>query len=100
LQSVRWRRIADTPMVGIPRFVEMTVSGVAVNNVLPGRIGDFLRARWLGLAARMPAGKAFGTVVLDRVFDLVLLVGLLGVGIAAVASSQWLVQLPGGGGGP
>ncbi len=93
LQSVRWRRIAATPSVGVPRFLEMTVSGVAVNNVLPGRIGDFLRARWLGLAARMPAGKAFGTVVIDRLFDLAVLVGLLVVGIAAVASSQWLVEL-------
>jgi uncharacterized protein (TIRG00374 family) len=93
LQSTRWRRIAGTPTVGIARFVEMTVSGVAVNNVLPGRIGDFLRARWLGLAARMPAGRAFGTVVLDRAFDLVTLVGLLVVGIAAVASSEWLVEL-------
>jgi glycosyltransferase 2 family protein len=93
LQATRWRRIADTPEVGISRFVEMTVSGVAVNNVLPGRIGDFLRARWLGLAARMPAGRAFGTVVLDRAFDLVVLVALLVLGIAAVASSGWLVEL-------
>ena len=93
LQSARWRRIAATPAVGLARFYEMTVSGVAVNNVLPGRIGDFLRARWLGLAARMPAGKAFGTVILDRAFDLVVLVGLLVVGIAAVASSEWLVEL-------
>jgi uncharacterized protein (TIRG00374 family) len=93
LQSTRWRRIAGTPAVGIFRFAEMTVSGVAVNNVLPGRIGDFLRARWLSLAARIPAGRAFGTVVLDRALDLVVLVGLLVVGIAAVASSQWLVEL-------
>jgi glycosyltransferase 2 family protein len=92
-QSVRWRRIAATRGVGVARFYEMTVSGIAVNNVLPGRIGDFLRARWLGLAARMPAGKAFGTVILDRAFDLVVLVGLLVVGIAAVASSGWLVEL-------
>jgi uncharacterized protein (TIRG00374 family) len=92
-QSVRWRKIAATPGVRLPRFYEMTVSGVAVNNVLPGRIGDFLRARWLGLAARMPAGKAFGTVILDRAFDLVVLVGLLVVGIASVASSGWLVEL-------
>jgi uncharacterized protein (TIRG00374 family) len=93
LQATRWRRIAATPAVGLARFFEMTVSGVAVNNVLPGRIGDFLRARWLGLAARMPAGNAFGTVILDRAFDLVVLVGLLVVGIAAVASSEWLVEL-------
>jgi glycosyltransferase 2 family protein len=93
LQSARWRRIAATPAVGLPRFYEMTVNGVAVNNVLPGRLGDFLRARWLGLAAGMPAGKAFGTVILDRAFDLVVLVGVLVVGIAAVASSEWLVEL-------
>ena len=93
VQSVRWRRIAATPDVRLARFYEMTVSGVAVNNVLPGRLGDFLRARWLGLAARMPAGKAFGTVVLDRAFDVFVLVGLLIVGLAAVASSAWLWQL-------
>jgi glycosyltransferase 2 family protein len=93
LQAVRWRRIAATPTVSVPRFYEMTVSGVAVNNVLPGRLGDFLRARWLGLEARMPYGKAFGTVILDRAFDVVVLVGLLIVGITAVASSTWLWQL-------
>ena len=92
-QSGRWRRIAATPQVGLARFYEMTVSGIAVNNVLPGRIGDFLRARWLGLDSGMAAGKAFGTVILDRAFDLVVLVGLLIVGIAAVASSEWLVEL-------
>ena len=92
-QSSRWRRIAATPQVGLARFYEMTVSGIAVNNVLPGRIGDFLRARWLGLDSGMAGGKAFGTVILDRAFDLVVLVGLLIVGIAAVASSGWLVEL-------
>ncbi|HEU0247143.1 MAG TPA: lysylphosphatidylglycerol synthase transmembrane domain-containing protein [Gaiellaceae bacterium] len=96
-QSARWRRIASTPEMRLARFYEMTVSGVAVNNVLPGRIGDLLRARWLGLAARMPAGRAFGTVVLDRACDLVVLVALLVIGIAAVATSEWLVRLAAGG---
>ncbi len=92
-QSARWQRIAATPQVRLARFYEMSVSGIAVNNVLPGRIGDFLRARWLGQASGMAGGKAFGTVILDRAFDLVVLVGLLIVGIAAVASSEWLVEL-------
>jgi uncharacterized protein (TIRG00374 family) len=95
-QSARWRKIASTPGVRLARFYEMTVSGVAVNNVLPGRIGDLLRARWLGLSARIPAGRAFGTVILDRVCDFVVLVALLVVGIAAVASSEWLVRLAAG----
>jgi hypothetical protein len=96
-QSARWRKIASTPKLRLARFYEMTVSGVAVNNVLPGRIGDLLRARWLGLAARMSAGRAFGTVVLDRACDLVVLVALLVIGIAAVATSEWLVRLAAGG---
>jgi uncharacterized protein (TIRG00374 family) len=92
-QSVRWRKVASTPTVRLARFYEMTVSGVAVNNVLPGRIGDLLRARWLGLAAHMPAGRAFGTVILDRACDFAVLVGLLVIGVTAVASSEWLVRL-------
>jgi uncharacterized protein (TIRG00374 family) len=95
-QSGWWRKIASTPAVRLARFYEMTVSGAAMNNVLPGRIGDLLCARWLGLSARMPAGRAFGTVILDRACDFVVLVGLLVVGIAAVASSEWLVRLADG----
>jgi glycosyltransferase 2 family protein len=93
LQAVRWRAIAASPQVRQARFFEMVVSGVACNNVLPARIGDLLRARWLGLAAPMPAGRAFGTVVLDRGCDLAALLLLLVVGLAAVASAEWLVRI-------
>lgn len=51
MQAVRWRRIAAAPTIPVGRFYEMTVSGIAVNNLLPGRLGDFLRARWLGVEA-------------------------------------------------
>jgi len=92
-QAVRWRKIATSPQVRLARFYEMVVSGVACNNVLPARIGDLLRARWLGLEAPMPAGRAFGTVVLDRGCDLAALFLLLVVGLAAVASAEWLVRI-------
>jgi len=92
-QAVRWRRIVSAPQVRVARFYEMIVSGAACNNVLPVRLGDLLRARWLGLEARMPAGRAFGTVMLDRGCDLAVLFGLMIVGLAAVARSDWLVYL-------
>jgi len=92
-QAVRWRKIASASQVRVARFYEMVVSGAACNNVLPVRIGDLLRARWLGLEARMPAGRAFGTVMLDRGCDLAVLFALMIVGLAAVASSDWLVYL-------
>ena len=64
VQAARWRRIADTRL-GQRRFVEMVVAGVAVNNVLPGRVGDLLRARWVSRGA-YSGGRGLATVMLDR----------------------------------
>jgi uncharacterized protein (TIRG00374 family) len=93
IQAVRWRSIASAAGVRRARFLEMVVSGVACNNVLPGRLGDLLRARWLGQEAKMPAGRALGTVVLDRGSDVVALFTLLVLGLLAVASSDWLLRI-------
>jgi uncharacterized protein (TIRG00374 family) len=92
-QGARWRSIAATPQVGLGRFYEMVVSGVACNNVLPARLGDLLRARWLGLEAHIPAGRGLGTVILDRGCDVAALLVLLMVGLAAVATTEWLVRI-------
>ena len=97
-QALRWRKIARSPQVRISRFYEMVVSGVACNNVLPARLGDLFRARWLALEARMPAGKGLGTVVLDRGCDVAALFIFLLVGLASVASSKWLVGIAVGAG--
>jgi len=93
VQAVRWRDIAASRNVSWGRFYEMVVSGVACNNVLPVRIGDLLRARWLATSAPMPSGRAFGTVVIDRSCDVAALFVLLLVGLAAVASSAWIVSI-------
>lgn len=94
IQALRWRSIVTSPRLGTARFVEMVVSGVACNNVLPARLGDLLRARWLSREARIPSGRAFGTVVLDRGSDLVSLLLLLALGLAAVGNrSTWLMSM-------
>jgi len=92
-QAARWWVIAKARSVSLGRFYELVVSGVACNNVLPGRIGDLLRARWLGKEARMPAGRALGTVVLDRGCDVVALFAFLALGLFAVASAGWLIRI-------
>ena len=47
-RRLRWRRTGDVRRSdSLRRFYEMTVSGVAVNNVLPGEVG--------GLSARAVA---------------------------------------------
>lgn len=93
LQAARWRMIARTPDVSVERFGEMVVSGVAINNLLPGRVGDLLRARWLQVDARIPGGRALATVFVDRAFDVVALTVFLLVSLPLVASAAWLARI-------
>ena len=79
------------------RFVEMVVSSVAVNNVLPGRVGDLLRARWLQVAARIPGGRSLATVFVDRGFDVLALVAFLAFSLPFVSSADWLRRIAIGG---
>jgi uncharacterized membrane protein YbhN (UPF0104 family) len=96
-QAARWRQIARTPWISTPRFAEMVVSGVAVNNVLPGRLGDVLRARWLQVDAGIPGGRALATVFVDRIFDVFALVAFLVVSLPFVTSAEWLTRIAVGG---
>jgi uncharacterized protein (TIRG00374 family) len=92
IQAERWRRIARVPL-GLGRFFELVLCGIGCNNVLPGRVGDLLRARWLGLDARIPGGRALATVVLDRGSDLVGLVVVLLVTLPFVTPAAWLGRI-------
>jgi len=92
-QAARWKRIADTPTVGLGRFYGMVLGGLACNNVLPIRIGELVRARMLSQDAPMAGGRALGTVALDRACDVVTLALFLVIGLQSVASPSWLVQL-------
>jgi uncharacterized protein (TIRG00374 family) len=91
LQAARWRRIADTRL-GQRDFVEMVVAGVAVNNVLPGRVGDLLRARWVSRGA-FSYGRGVATVVLDRGFDILALVAFLLLSLPLVTEAGWVDRI-------
>jgi uncharacterized protein (TIRG00374 family) len=91
LQAARWRKIAHTGASQL-RFVEMVVAGVAVNNVLPGRIGDLLRARWVSRGA-FSYGRGVATVVFDRGFDLVVLLTFLLATLPLVTDESWVDRI-------
>jgi hypothetical protein len=93
VQAARWRMIARTPAVPVGFFVQMVVGGVAVNNVLPGRIGDILRARWLSVEARQPWGRSLATVVLDRAGDVIALAILLAFSVWGIDGAPWLRRI-------
>jgi uncharacterized protein (TIRG00374 family) len=90
IQADRWRVIAVAPGVSLVRFAEWVVGAVAVNNVLPGRVGDILRSEWLARGSGKPRTSAVSSVVVDRGFDVVTLVAMLGLTYPFVPHPRWL----------
>ncbi|HET7170558.1 MAG TPA: lysylphosphatidylglycerol synthase transmembrane domain-containing protein [Gaiellales bacterium] len=78
VQGLRWRWIARRQAHGSSRsFVGLVVAGVGANNVLPGRVGDLLRAHWLSRRTATPRSRTLATVVVDRASDVFVLLALL-----------------------
>jgi hypothetical protein len=96
-QAARWRVIAASGRPGELGFMEMVLGAVACNNVLPGRLGELFRARWLAVAAPMPSGRALATVGLDRGSDAVVLFGFLVISLPFVTSAAWVTGIVLGG---
>jgi uncharacterized membrane protein YbhN (UPF0104 family) len=82
-RAERWYRILARSGVGARRgdAYGLTTVGYMGNNVLPARSGDLMRALLLVPVARAGKRSAVGTVVAERVLDVVAL-GLMFVAIA------------------
>jgi glycosyltransferase 2 family protein len=94
IQAERWRRIARHTGTAPRRyFLALVLGAVAVNNVIPGRPGEFLRGYWLSRISGAPVAKAFSTVVVDRATDLLALLVLLGATFSFVDHPTWVRNL-------
>jgi uncharacterized protein (TIRG00374 family) len=85
LRTLRWQRIlAPTRQVPFARLFPVLMVGFAANNLLPARIGEFVRAYLLGRRERVSASLALATIVLERVCDGLMLITLMTVTILVV----------------
>src|SRR5213592_3357191 len=77
-RTARWARFLQ-PQKRIPllRLLPMLVIGFALNNVLPGRPGEFARAFALGQREGLPKTLGLATVVVERVTDGLTLLAIL-----------------------
>lgn len=80
LTALRWQvLLRPAKEIGVHRLFGVTMIGFMANNLLPFRIGEFVRAYALGRAEALPASLSFATIVVERVFDgFTLLLFLLG----------------------
>jgi glycosyltransferase 2 family protein len=61
--------------------------GVAINNVVPLRAGDFYRVMGFRQELRAPLARVVGTLFIERIFDVTVLLGFFFIGVARMRHS-------------
>jgi uncharacterized membrane protein YbhN (UPF0104 family) len=105
-RAERWHRILERSELAVDRAdtYRLTAVGYMGNNVLPARAGDLLRVVVLGPLASISRRRVLGTVVAERLLDVVALAAVFVVAVAFalrgdVSSGRvWIVTAAVGGG--
>jgi hypothetical protein len=86
VRMVRWWMMlrALEPAVSLGDCARPFLLSFAINNTMPLRAGDVVRAVGFREALRSPAMRVVGTLLIERVLDLFVLVALFFVGLLAV----------------
>jgi len=85
-RAVRWQRLLGAASGTRPKFRPVwlaTAIGFMANNVLPARAGEVARAYAGSQLVGPPVSTALSTIAVERIFDGVVVVLLLALGIAA-----------------
>ncbi|WP_438042787.1 lysylphosphatidylglycerol synthase transmembrane domain-containing protein [Sorangium sp. So ce128] len=85
---LRWDVLLAARGLRLPRARAWTsfLATVYVGLMTPGRVGDVLRVQYLRHDIEMPYSEGMALVVLDRLFDLYVLLAFVAVGIARFSS--------------
>ena len=86
---MRWRYLLrPVGRVGFNAAFRAVVMGFAATSVLPGRVGELLRPYVLARTARLSASATFGTVVVERLLDLIAVLLLFGISVVMFESGR------------
>jgi hypothetical protein len=76
-RALRWQiLVAPIRRVPLGRLSGYMLVGYLANNVLPARLGELVRSHYLGDREGISRSATLGTVVVERVVDTVVLVGI------------------------
>jgi len=92
VRARRWRYLFP-PNASPDRLFSAVMIGFMANNVLPARMGEFVRAYALGRTESLSKSLSLATIVIERVFDGLTLLALLAVSILFIPSRPpaWVV---------
>ena len=82
LKTLRWQALLApvAPLTFRQLFSPMLI-GFAANNLLPAHLGEFIRVFVVRKQYGVPASTVLSTVVLERIFDVLAILALFGVGL-------------------
>ena len=97
MRIARWTMMlrATGPRVTVWQSAAPFLGSIALNNVLPLRIGDMVRATVFPAAIGVQRSAAIGSIVLERIIDMLTLLLFLAIGMAALGSRgvpDWLTD--------
>jgi len=70
MRAFRWKyMVRPIKKVGLGRLFSSVMIGFMANNVLPARLGEFVRAYSLGAKENISKSASFATIVVERLFD-------------------------------
>ncbi len=82
IRALRWRSLlSGVQRPSLHSLYSATMIGFMANNMLPFRLGEFVRAWALARRERCSTTMVMATVVVERVVDMLALLGILGVTI-------------------
>ncbi len=91
-RAQRWRILIKPVHKDIrywPVYSAMNI-GYMINNILPLRMGEILRAYFLGKAENISKSSVLATIVVERIVDLLAALALLGVTIFFFPFPDWI----------
>ncbi len=82
VRAWRWRFImAPVKLISTHRLFSAMMIGFMGNNLLPARVGEFMRAYVIGKTQRVSTSASLATVVVERLFDGLTLLAMLLVSV-------------------
>ncbi len=81
IRAVRWRWLFGSRKVGLDSLFSATMIGFMANNVLPLRLGEFVRAWALARRESLSKTTVFATVIVERIVDMLTLLGIFGIAL-------------------
>lgn len=80
VRALRWRSLlAGGRRIPLGSLYSATMIGFMTNNLLPFRLGEFVRPWVLARRERCSASMALATIVVERVVDMLALLAILGI---------------------